>query len=164
MEEAPQRAQRCVELGGQQQDDQARAQGQAAADQPDADGHGDQRGAEGRRQVEHRAGQERQAQHLHRAAPVLLPALGDEPGLGVRAVVGPQRGEAADDVEHVVGQARERRPPLRARSPAVLPTSARKTGITGSVTSMIAADGGSTTSAVARTATGTVTDSTTCGR
>ena len=46
-------AERQVELGREHEHRQARLQPEAAVDEPHADGHGDERDAERRRQLEH---------------------------------------------------------------------------------------------------------------
>ena len=54
-------AQGEVELGGEDQHRQARREAEPAVDEPHADGDRDERDAERRRQLEHRAGEERDA-------------------------------------------------------------------------------------------------------
>ena len=113
-------AQRQVELGRQHEHRQRGLEGDPAVDEPHADRDGDERDAERRGELEHRAGEEREAERAHRRAAVLVADLLDPRGLRLASVEGPQRRQPADDVEEVGREERHRLPALpgaAARSP-----------------------------------------------
>ena len=77
-------AQRQVELGCEDEHGQRRLEADPALGEPDADDDRDERDPERRRELEHRAGQERDAERPHRRAAVLVAHLGDALGLRLR--------------------------------------------------------------------------------
>ena len=76
----------------------------------DHDGH--ERDPERRRELEHRSGQERDAQGAHRRPAVVLAHLRDAGRLGLPAIERAQRRQAAYDVEEVAREERQRLPAL----------------------------------------------------
>ena len=105
-------AQRQVQLGRQQQHRQRRLESDVTVHQPHSHGDRDQRHSQRGRQIEHRAGQKGKAQRLHGRLAVALADLVDALRLGLAAVEGTQRRQAAHDVEEV---RREQRQLLPAR-------------------------------------------------
>ena len=105
-------AQRQVELGRQHEHRQRGLERDPAVDEPHADRHGDERDAERRGELEHRAREEREAQRAHRRPPVLVAHLLDPRGLRLAPVEGPEGRQAADDVEEVGREERHRLPAL----------------------------------------------------
>ena len=104
--------QRQIQLGREDQNGQCRLEREAAAREPHADGHRDERDAERGRQLEHRAGQEGDPQRAHRRPPVPLADLRDRRRLRLAAVERAQRRQAAHDVEEVRREQPQRLPAL----------------------------------------------------
>ena len=105
-------AQRQVELGREHEHRQPGLEADAALDEAHADGHGDERDAERRRELEHRPREERDAERAHRRAAVLVAHRRDLLRLRLAAVEGAKRRQAAHDVEEVRREERERLPAL----------------------------------------------------
>ena len=84
-------------------------------DEAHADGHGDERDSERRRELQHRSGEKRDPEGSHRRSAVGVAHLRDLLGLRRAAVEGPERRQAAHDVEEVRREQRQR-PPARARA------------------------------------------------
>ena len=103
-------AERQVELGGEDEDGHSRLEPDVAVDELDADRHGDERDSEGRGELEDGARKERNPQRLHRRVSIALARLGDRGSLRTTAVVRAQGGEAANDVQEMCRQHRERTP------------------------------------------------------
>ena len=104
--------QRRVQLRREDEHRERRLERNRAVDETDADGDRDERDAERRRQLEHGTRQERDPQRRHRRAAVLLADLLEPLRLRLAAVERAERRQAADDVEEVRGEDRERLPPL----------------------------------------------------
>ena len=105
-------AQRQVQLGREHEHRERRLEADAAVDEPHADRDRDERDAERRRQLEHRAGEERDAQRAHRRAAVLVGDARDLGRLRLAAVERAQRRQPAHDVEEVRGEQPQRLPAL----------------------------------------------------
>jgi len=105
-------AQRPVDLGRQQDDQEGRAQGEMAGGHPEAGLDGDQADRQGADQVEGGRGEEGHPEHPQGGPPVPVRHLGHHRHLPVRAAVHPQRRQPAYDVEEVPGQPGVGRPPL----------------------------------------------------
>ena len=105
-------AERQVELRCEDENGERGLEADASLGQPHADDDGDERDPQRRRQLEDRAGEERDAERSHRRPAVLLAHLGDPRSLRVRAVEGAQRRQAAHDVQEVVREERQRLPAL----------------------------------------------------
>ena len=105
-------AERHVQLRREDEHGQRGLEADSALGEPHADHDGDERDAQGRRELEDRSRQERRAKRLHRRPAVLLADLGDARRLRARAVERPQRRQPAHDVEEMVGEQRQRLPAL----------------------------------------------------
>ena len=103
---------REIELGREHEHRQTGFEADAALDEAHADGDGHERDSESCRQLEHRPREKRHAQRCHRRAAVLLAHHADLLRLRLAAVEGAKRRQAADDVEEVRREERERLPPL----------------------------------------------------
>ena len=112
MEPGAELAQRQVELGREHEHRQPGLQPEPAADEAHADGDRDERDAERRRQLQHRARQEADAQRPHRRAPVAVADRRKRRRLLAAAVERPQRRQPADDVEEVRREQPQRLPAL----------------------------------------------------
>ena len=108
--QAPDPADWGIQLRDQQQHRQGGSQLHRPPDQPDAQRHGHQRGRQGRGQVEHDAGQERQPQRGHGGPPVPVGDLADVGDLGGAPVEGPQGREPPHDIQEVRREPGQRLP------------------------------------------------------
>ena len=81
MELGAELAQRLVQLGREHEHGETGLEPDAAVDETHADGDRDERDAERRRQLEHRARQEAHPQRRHRRLPVAVAHLLDRRGL-----------------------------------------------------------------------------------
>ena len=106
-------AKRQVELRREHEHREPRLQAEPALDEADADRHGHERDPEGGGELEHRAGEEGDAERPHRRAPVLVADLRDPLGLRRAPVERAQSGQSTDDVQEVRGEQPERLTPLR---------------------------------------------------
>ena len=156
--------QRQVELGREHEHRERGLEADVAVDEPHADGDRDQRDADRRGQLEHRAGEERDPQRPHRRAAVLVADLLDPLGLRLAAVEGAQRRQPAHDVEKCVASSASACQRSRVCFAVARPISHMKTGTSGSVSSMTPAESGSITATSTSTASGTTAARTTCGR
>ena len=110
----PDPAQRPVGLGGEQQHHQGDRELHRPGRQPEPHGHRDEGDRERRHQLEHRGRREREPQGGQGGAAVGVRHPADRAGLGGRAAVHDQRGQAAHHVHEVPGQAAQGLPlPLR---------------------------------------------------
>ncbi len=94
VERGPERAQRPVELRGEDEDTERRAELQPSVEEAQADLDGHDRGAQRRERLEHERRHEGEAQHLHRHSPVALARGLERARLVRRAPEGPQRRQA----------------------------------------------------------------------
>ena len=104
MEAGTHSAQRQVDLRGEDEHDQAGEQVEAALDQAQPDGHGDQRDREGGQQLQDERGEERDAQRLHGRSPVLRGQRAQARRLVRCPAERDQHVEACDEVEEVVAE------------------------------------------------------------
>ena len=84
-------AERRVELRREDEDRERRLEADPALGEPHPDHDGDERDAQGRRELEDRSREERRTKRLHRRTPVLVADLDDARRLRSRAVERPQR-------------------------------------------------------------------------
>ena len=110
----PQPPQRQVQLGRQDDHGQPGLEPEAAVHEPHPGRHGDERDAERGRQLEHRPGQEADAQGLHGRRAIALADLADDARLILGAAERPQRRQAPYHVEEMRGQPRAARTTARA--------------------------------------------------
>ena len=128
MEGAAERAQRPVELGGEDEDEERLAEADPRVEEAQPHLDRDHRRPQRRERLEHQRGDEGEAQHAHRHRAVPLARPRDRVGLVAGPPEGPQRGEALKRVEEARGQARERHPlPARAL-PRLLPDEPHEEG------------------------------------
>ena len=104
-------AQRQVGLGGEQQDQQRRLIADVTVQQPQADLDRDQRGGQGRGELQDQGGQERHPQRRHGRLAVGAGHLLDHLGLGPGPAEQLQRRQAAHHVEEVPAE-QGQQPPL----------------------------------------------------
>ena len=108
----PEPPQRQVQLGRQDDHGQPGLEPEAAVHEPHPGRHGDERDAERGRQLEHRPGQEADAQGLHGRRAIALADLADDARLILGAAERPQRRQAPYHVEEMRRQPAQRVPPL----------------------------------------------------
>jgi len=101
-------AQRQVHLGREHEDRESGLQIQVTGDQPQPDADGHQSHRERGDQLEHHAGQERDAQRRHRRDAVRLAELADPRDRSPLPTESAQRREARDEVEHLRAEALHR--------------------------------------------------------
>jgi hypothetical protein len=97
----PDRAQRRVQLGREDQDREAGVQTEVARHELQPDGRRDERRAEHRDELEHERAEKRDPQRRHRRAAVAIGDLRDHADLCAGADMRAQRRQAADDVGEV---------------------------------------------------------------
>ncbi len=95
-------ADREVDLGGEDQDQQPGLQVEGAVDQPEADGDGDQCDREGGEQFQREGGDEGDPQGAQGGPAVVGGDPGDGGGLGAGPVEDLERGQSGDHVQEVV--------------------------------------------------------------
>ena len=117
----PEPPDRQVQLRREHEHGQPGLEADPAVHEPHADGHGDERDAERRSQLEHRPGEEARAKRLHRRAPVALAHVRDRGRLLAAAVERAQGRQPAHDVEEVRRQQPQREPALTRASLGVAP-------------------------------------------
>ena len=105
-------AQRQVGLRGEDQRDQPGAQVQVAVDQAEADPDRHHRDRQGRDELEHQGGKERDAQRAHGGAPVVAGDLADDLSLRLGPAEHLERRQPGHHVEEVVREHRQRAPAL----------------------------------------------------
>ena len=101
-----------VELRRQDEHRQRSLEAETAVDEPYACGDGNERDAQGRRQLEHGAREERDAQRADRRPPVALADPVEDLGLRPATVERAQGRESADDVQEMRREQPERKPAL----------------------------------------------------
>ena len=134
-------AERQIGLGGQDEHEQRRRQGQVATEQPQSDRHRHQRHREGGQQFQDQRRQERHPQRGHRRGPVTVGDVAD----GARPGPSPDRipSASAGRRPHPGSAPKDAAASAACRcirTLVVAPTSAMKNGISGTVTAMISAD------------------------
>ena len=94
-------------LGGQDEHEQPRREGQVARDQTKADRHGDEGHRQARGELEREPRQEGDPQDAHGVPPVVVGHLPDAPDLTLGATEHRERGEPADHLEETPGERSE---------------------------------------------------------
>ena len=102
-------AEREEDLGCEHEHEEPGGQGHVAGDEPQADRDGHERDREARRELERESREERDAQHLHRARPILV---GHGPDPGRLALGAAEDGEGRESTDHLEEAARKRREAL----------------------------------------------------